>query len=69
LFATGRGRIVTGMTETTQHRPTLVLGGTGKAVTDGVERVLGRPPRDLADYAPAAAASGAWNPPSPGSAR
>jgi uncharacterized protein YbjT (DUF2867 family) len=45
----------------------IVLDGRNAAVTDDVERVLGRPPRDFADYAPAAAASGAWNPPSPGS--
>jgi hypothetical protein len=30
-------------------------------VTDGVERALGRPPRDFADYARRAAATGVWN--------
>ena len=29
--------------------------------TDGVERALGRAPRDFADYAREAAATGAWN--------
>jgi uncharacterized protein YbjT (DUF2867 family) len=31
-------------------------------VTDGVREALGRAPRDFADYARAAAASGVWNP-------
>ena len=38
-----------------------VLDGRNAHVTDGVQRALGRPPRDFADYARAAAASGAWN--------
>jgi hypothetical protein len=37
-----------------------VLDGRNAHVTDGVERALGRPPRDFADYARDAAASGAW---------
>jgi hypothetical protein len=55
-----------------QTKPTLVLGGTGKtgrrvanaddiADTDGVQRALGRQPRDFADYARDAAATGVWN--------
>jgi len=32
-------------------------------VSDGVAQVLGRPPRDVADWAGAAAATGAWTPP------
>lgn len=31
------------------------------SVTGDVEKVLGRPPRDFADYARTAAAQGAWN--------
>jgi uncharacterized protein YbjT (DUF2867 family) len=38
-----------------------VLDGRNAHVTDGVQRALGRPPRDFADYAHAAAASGAWD--------
>jgi uncharacterized protein YbjT (DUF2867 family) len=36
--------------------------GTGAYLTDGVERALGRPPRDFADYAAQTAATGVWNP-------
>ena len=39
-----------------------VLDGRNAYVTDGVQRALGRPARDFADYARAAAASGAWDP-------
>ena len=38
-----------------------VLDGRSSYVADGVERALGRAPRDFADYAREAAASGAWN--------
>ena len=37
-----------------------VLDGRNAYVTDGVERALGRKPRDFADFAAAAAASGIW---------
>lgn len=37
-----------------------VFDGRNQRVTDGVERALGRPPRDFADYCRAAAASGVW---------
>jgi uncharacterized protein YbjT (DUF2867 family) len=49
-----------------------VLDGRNIAVGDGVERVLGRPARDFADYARVTAATGVWNPtdqPNPGSPR
>ncbi len=36
------------------------LDGRNAYVCDGVERALGRPPRDFADYAADAAKSGAW---------
>lgn len=39
---------------------TEILDGRNAHVTDGVAAVLGRPPRDFADYVRAAAASGAW---------
>jgi uncharacterized protein YbjT (DUF2867 family) len=39
-----------------------VLDGRNIAVGDGVERVLGRPARDFADYARVTAATGVWTP-------
>lgn len=41
---------------------TTVLDGRSAYVTDGVQRALGRGPRDFADYARSAAATGVWNP-------
>jgi uncharacterized protein YbjT (DUF2867 family) len=40
---------------------TEVLDGRNCAVTDGVQRALGRPARDFADFARDAAAAGAWD--------
>jgi uncharacterized protein YbjT (DUF2867 family) len=40
-----------------------VLDGRNAHVTDGVERALGRAPKDFTDYALDAAASGAWDVP------
>jgi uncharacterized protein YbjT (DUF2867 family) len=40
---------------------TEVMDGRNARVTDGVERALGRPPRDFKDYARNTAASGVWN--------
>lgn len=37
-----------------------VLDGRNQSLADGVQRALGRPPRDFHDYARAAAASGVW---------
>lgn len=37
-----------------------VLDGRNVHLTDGVERALGRPPKDFADYARDVAASGTW---------
>jgi uncharacterized protein YbjT (DUF2867 family) len=37
-----------------------VLDGRNARLADGVQRALGRPPRDFADYAAAAAATGVW---------
>jgi uncharacterized protein YbjT (DUF2867 family) len=39
-----------------------VLDGRNAYVTDGVQRALGRSPRDFAEYARVAAVSGAWDP-------
>lgn len=39
---------------------TEVLDGRNAHLGDGISRALGRPPRDFADYALAAAATGAW---------
>ncbi|MEM6784017.1 MAG: NAD(P)H-binding protein [Bacteroidota bacterium] len=38
-----------------------VLDGRNASLTDGVQRALGRPPKDFAAYAQDAAAMGAWN--------
>jgi hypothetical protein len=39
-----------------------VLDGRNAHLSDGVQRALGRAPRDFADYARAAAATGVWKP-------
>ena len=38
-----------------------VLDGRNARVADGVQRALGRPPRDFGAYARDAAAAGAWD--------
>ena len=38
-----------------------VLDGRNAHLTDGVQRALGREPRDFADYARDAAATGVWS--------
>ncbi len=38
-----------------------VLDGRNAHLTDGIERALGRPPRDFADYAAETAATGIWS--------
>jgi uncharacterized protein YbjT (DUF2867 family) len=40
---------------------TEVLDGRNAYLSDGVQRALGRPPRDFSDYARAAAATGVWS--------
>jgi uncharacterized protein YbjT (DUF2867 family) len=40
---------------------TEVLDGRNASLTDGVERALGRPPRDFADYVRETAATGVWD--------
>ncbi|MFF2082040.1 NmrA family transcriptional regulator [Kitasatospora sp. NPDC058162] len=39
----------------------VILDGRNASLGDGVRRALGREPRDFADYARAAAATGVWN--------
>ena len=39
-----------------------VLDGRNAHLTDGVERALGRQPRDFRDYVRATAATGVWSP-------
>jgi uncharacterized protein YbjT (DUF2867 family) len=39
---------------------TSIFDGRNSSVTDGVQRALGRPPRDFADFARDAAATGVW---------
>jgi hypothetical protein len=38
-----------------------VLDGRNAYLTDGVQRVLGRQPRDFTDYVERAARAGAWS--------
>jgi uncharacterized protein YbjT (DUF2867 family) len=38
-----------------------VLDGRNASLTDGVQRALGRPPKDFADFAKEVAATGVWN--------
>jgi uncharacterized protein YbjT (DUF2867 family) len=40
---------------------TEVLDGRNESLTDGIQRALGREPRDFADYVRAAVATGVWN--------
>lgn len=46
----------------TGHLFAEVLDGRNESLADGVSGALGRPPRDFADYAAAAAATGVWGP-------
>lgn len=48
------------VTEFLRYLFTTVLDGRNEQLTDGVRRALGRPPRDFAEYAKAAAATGVW---------
>jgi uncharacterized protein YbjT (DUF2867 family) len=42
---------------------TTILDGRSQYLADGVQRALGRPPRDFADFVRDAAAAGAWDAP------
>ncbi|WP_343718015.1 NAD(P)H-binding protein [Inquilinus sp.] len=48
------------VTELLLYLFTTVLDGRNACLADGVQRALGRPPKDFADYARDAAASGVW---------
>jgi uncharacterized protein YbjT (DUF2867 family) len=48
------------VTELLLYLFTTVLDGRNAYLADGVQRALGRPPRDFADYARDTAASGVW---------
>ncbi|MGB6221384.1 MAG: NmrA family NAD(P)-binding protein [Haloferula sp.] len=49
------------LTQLIDYLFTEVLDGRNEYLTDGVQRALGRPPRNFADYASKAAAEGYWN--------
>jgi hypothetical protein len=49
------------VTELVSYLFTTVLDGRNSHLADGVQRVLGRPPRDFAHFARDAAAAGVWN--------
>lgn len=49
----------------TQYLFEAVLDGRNASTTDGVQRALGRAPRDFGDYAREAAATGVWAEPAP----
>jgi uncharacterized protein YbjT (DUF2867 family) len=50
------------MVELLAYLFTEVLDGRNAHLTDGVQRALGRPPRDFGAYARETAATGVWNP-------
>lgn len=64
------GAFLTGLTESGAPKDAVwmldylfstVLDGRNAHLTDGVQRALGRPPRDFADYARELAATGVWS--------
>ena len=48
-------------TDMSTHGTTLVLDGRNARLADGVQRALGREPRDFGDYARRTAAAGIWD--------
>jgi uncharacterized protein YbjT (DUF2867 family) len=50
------------LVELTRYLFTEVLDGRNASVGDGVQRALGRPPREFTAYARTAAAAGVWDP-------
>ena len=50
-----------GKVELLDYLFTTVLDGRNESLTDGVQRALGRAPRDFSDYAREVAATGVWN--------
>jgi len=59
--ALSRDRVPSEVVELLTYLFTEVLDGRNARLTDGVRRALGRKPRDFADYAREAAATGAWD--------
>jgi len=57
---TGRTELANLLTELCKE----VFDGRNASLGDGVQKALGREPRDFADFCKASAASGVWNPPS-----
>ncbi|MDJ0520828.1 MAG: NAD(P)H-binding protein [Planctomycetota bacterium] len=60
MRAHGTPEVIIGLT---RYLFETVLDGRNAYVTDGVQRALGRPARDFADYTRAAAATGIWDAP------
>jgi hypothetical protein len=61
VMLSGRGEETAEVIELLTYLFTTVLDGRNARVTDGVRRALGREPRDFADYARDAAATGVWD--------
>jgi uncharacterized protein YbjT (DUF2867 family) len=59
--ALSRDRVPSEVVELLTYLFTEVLDGRNARLTDGVRRALGRKPRDFADYAREAAATGVWD--------
>lgn len=62
-FAAGLGQagVPADVIELLVYLFTTVLDGRNAHLSDGVQRALGRPPRDFSSYAHATAATGIWN--------
>jgi len=60
LTALASHGVTADIVDQTRYLFTEVLDGRNAHLTDGVQRALGREPRDFADYANEAAATGAW---------
>lgn len=61
VAALDRAHLPADFVELIKYLFTEVLDGRNAYVTDGVQRALARAPRDFAEYARRAAASGVWN--------
>ena len=59
--AEGRAEVRRDLVAAAVHLFTEVLDGRNARLGDGVQRALGREPRDFRDYARAAASAGAWS--------
>lgn len=61
VFALEQAQLPSDLIALIRYLFTEVLDGRNAFLTDGVQRALGRAPRDFADYARSAAAAGAWS--------